>query len=341
MDFSNLFHHCTQVVCSDGIYYPQRFSEEMLQFYGGIDEGKEIRARSTAGITMECITDAEEISFSYVTRGFCRDFVAFDIFENDVFMQTVREPDRSPGGSVRYRKQTPGKVRLTIFLPQCVVTGISEIHMGQWTPWEDPAEKILFLGDSITQGMVVSSPSQAFPVLISRFLHCDYLNQGVGGYVFDKASLREIHRIRAEKIVIAYGTNDYHMVTIGKLSLEQFRKNVEAYLDEVIRTFPQGEILVLTPIWRADCTEQNWALFVQMGKIIEECSLSRNLEVVDGLTIVGHDERLYVDGIHPGDWGANMMALNTLRAMEENRGGIVRHEREKEHKGVDRSEIHS
>ena len=52
MDHSKLFHHCTRVECRDGIYYPQRFSEELLQFYASIDEGKEIRARSAAGITM-------------------------------------------------------------------------------------------------------------------------------------------------------------------------------------------------------------------------------------------------------------------------------------------------
>ena len=341
MDHSKLFHHCTRVECRDGIYYPQRFSEELLQFYASIDEGKEIRARSAAGITMECITDAEEIRFCYVTKGFCRDFVAFDIFENDIFMQTMTEPNRSPEGCVRYRKRTAGAVKLTVFLPQCVALGISQIHMGKWQPSEDPAEKILFLGDSITQGMVVSSPSQAFPVLLSRFLRCDYLNTGVGGYVFDKASLQGLRDIRADKIVIAYGTNDYHMVNIGKLTLEQFRQNVEAYLDEVIRMFPQGEILVLTPIWRGDCTEQSWKLFVHMGTLIRECALARNLEVVDGLTIIGHDERLYVDGIHPGDWGANMMALNILHALEEKGSGIIRHDGEKKHQSVAQPEIDS
>lgn len=341
MEFSKLFHHCTQVVCKDGICYPQRFSEEMMQFYAGIDEGKEIRARSTAGITMECITDAEEISFHYVSKGFCRDFVTFDIFENDVFMKTVVEPDRSPEGCIRYRKQTAGKVKLTVYLPQCVVIGISDIHMGNWMPVEDPAKKILFLGDSITQGMVVSSPSQAFPVLISRFLQWDYLNQGVGGYVFNRASLGDARKIQADKIVIAYGTNDYHMVNIGKLSLAQFRRQVEEYLDEVIRLFPRGELLVLTPIWRADCTNESWEVFLQVGEIIKSCALFRNLKVIDGLTIVGHDARLYVDGIHPGDWGANMMALNILRALEERGSGKTAYESEKKHTGVDRKEIHS
>lgn len=341
MEFSKLFHHCTQVVCSDGIYYPQRFSEEMLQFYSGIDEGKEIRARSTAGITMECITDAEEISFSYVSKGFCRDFLAFDIFENDVFMKTIAEPDRSLAGSIRYRKQTAGSVKVTVYLPQCVVIGISDIHMGRWMPVEAPAKKILFLGDSITQGMVVSSPSQAFPVLISRFLRWDYLNHGVGGYVFDKASLRDLHEIQAHKIVIAYGTNDYHMVNIGKLSLAALRKKVEEYLDEAIRVFSMEDILVLTPIWRADCTEESWIVFRQVGDIIKDCALARNLNVIDGLTIVGHDARLYVDGIHPGDWGANMMALNILGALEEKKTGRIGYERENKHTGMDRKEVHS
>ncbi len=103
---SNLFHHCTKVVNHNGIYYPQRFSDSMLKFYGDMDEGKEIRARSAAGITMECMTDASEVSFSYTSKGFCRDIVAFDIFENDVFMTTMTEPEHSLSGRICYRKRT-------------------------------------------------------------------------------------------------------------------------------------------------------------------------------------------------------------------------------------------
>lgn len=319
--FSQLFHHCVKVACHDGVYDPQRFSDTMLAFYSGIDEAKAIRSRCAAGITMECVTDESEVAFSYTCRAFCRDIVAFDFFENDVFMTTVTEPERSPSGRIRYQKRTQGRVKLTIFLPQCVHVGISDIFMGQWSPVPEAPERILFLGDSITQGMTVSSPSQAYPLLISRFLGRDYLNQGVGGYVFDPASLREVHTLHATSVVVAYGTNDYHRITLGQLSPDKFRRNVEAYLAKLIHTFPEAAITVLSPIWRVDCTEENRPQFQQVCDTVKACACARGLQVIHGMTVIGHDERLYVDGIHPNDWGANMMAMNILAGLSSLRKG--------------------
>lgn len=321
MGFSELFHHCVKASYQDGVYYPQRFSDSMLEFYSSIDQAKAIRAHCTAGITMECMTDAPEVAFSYTCKGFCRDIVSFDIFENNVFMTTVTKPERSPSGRVCYRKRTQGRTKLTIFLPQCVHVGISDISMGQWSPVAEKPERILFLGDSITQGMTVSSPSQAYPLLISRFLGCDYLNQGVGGYVFDPESLREVHTLHATSVVVAYGTNDYHRITLGQLSPDKFRQNVEAYLDKLIRTFPEAAISVLSPIWRADCAEESRPQFQHVCDTIKACACARSLQVIDGMTVIGHDERLYADGIHPNNWGANMMAMNILSNLSSLRKG--------------------
>lgn len=312
--FVKLFHHCTQVEHINGILYPQRFSKEMLDFYSSIDEGKRIRAYSTAGITMEFITDKPEIRFRYKSRGFCRDRVAFDIYENDILMKTIEEPERSENGLIYYRKQNANKVKMTVFLPHCVWMGITDVDFGDWLPVENLEKTILFLGDSITQGMTVSSPSQAYPVLIARAMNYDYINQGVGGYVFCQDAIKE--STHADRVIVAYGTNDFYMIKTGKMTVYDFQKNVEAYLSKIKSLYYGIKITVITPIWRSDCREKDKEIFLKVKEIIEKCADDKAINVIDGLTLIGHEERLYVDGIHPNDWGANMMALNLLRTLK-------------------------
>lgn len=312
-EFVKLFHHCMQVECVNEILYPHRFSKEMLDFYSNIDEGKLIRAYSTAGITMEFITDKPEISFRYKSKGFCRDKLAFDIYENDIFMKTIEEPERSETGFVCYKKQNINRVKITIFLPHCVWLGITDIDFGNWLPIDNLERTILFLGDSITQGMTVSSPSQAYPVLIARAMNCDYINQGVGGYVFCQDSIKD--SICADRVIVAYGTNDFYMIKNGKMTVYDFQKNVEAYFSKIKILYYGTKITVITPIWRADCKEKDKEIFLKVKEIIEKCANDKAINVIDGLTLIGHEERFYVDGIHPNDWGANMMALNILRTL--------------------------
>ena len=312
---AQLFHHCLRVSCENGVWQPQRFAEQTLAFYEELDEGKKLRAHSTAGITMDFVTDAEEISFSYESYGFCRPFVNFDIYENNVLMKTVKEPEYSREGRVLYRKQSKGQTRITIYLPQCVWLGVKELSLGDWKPVEEKKKRILFLGDSITQGMTVSAPSQSFPVLTAGYLQYDYINQGVGGYVFCADSLKETAAAKPDRAIVAYGTNDYSAVREGKLSLEKMRQNAAEYLETLCRILKPEKIGVISPIWRGDCDDKEGGLFLQVRDMLREESSRRGILFVDGLTLVGHQENLYVDGVHPNDWGANMYALNLLRML--------------------------
>lgn len=313
---TKLFHHCLHVVHENGAWKPERFLEQSMKFYENLDEGKKVRAHAAAGITMDFVTDAEEIGFSYESYGFCRPFVNFDIYENDIFMRTIREPEYSREGRITYRKQAKGESRVTIYLPQCVWLGVKELSLGDWKPVEERGKRILFLGDSITQGMTVSSPSQSFPVLTARYLQKDYINHGVGGYVFCSDSLMEVEAAKADCAIVAYGTNDYSAIRDGRLSLERMRQNAAEYLDRLCGMLEPEKICVISPVWREDCDDKEGGLFLQVRDMLREESGHREILFVDGLSLVGHQEALYVDGVHPNDWGANMYALNLLRVLK-------------------------
>ena len=310
-DCSSIFRHCLSVKKEGDSYFPVRFSRELLKFYEGLDEGKAVRAHSCAGITMEFMTDAEEISFEYRSIAFCRPMVVFDFFENDVLMGTVREPDNSEKGKVTYIRQIKGRGKVTVYLPYCVHMTFQNLKLGQWEVCGQQEKKILFLGDSITQGMTVIHPSQSFANLTARLLGMDWINQGVGGYIFHKDSLTDVEKIQADLIFVAYGTNDYFQVSEGNMTLETFFQNMTGYLSTLKEKAGKTEIAVISPLWREDCVSiEDKKLFDQISQWILESCHKLGLKCMDGRTLVGHEGELLADGLHPNDMGANMMALN-------------------------------
>ena len=47
-------------------------------------------------------------------------------------------------------------------------------------------EKVLWMGDSITQGFGPLRSAHTYVSVANRLLNYDILNQGIGGYVYDK-----------------------------------------------------------------------------------------------------------------------------------------------------------
>lgn len=70
-------------------------------------------------------------------------------------------------------------------------------------------EKVLWLGDSITQGYGPLRSSCTYVSVANRILNYDIINQGIGGYIYDKNSLMKMEGYEPDKIIVALGTNQY------------------------------------------------------------------------------------------------------------------------------------
>ena len=85
---------------------------------------------------------------------------------------------------------------------------------------------LVFIGDSITQGMDARGPASAYAVQLARVLDVELLNQGVGGHIFDLDALDDELPYHPDIITIAYGTNDWSRDT----TREEISSRVERYL---------------------------------------------------------------------------------------------------------------
>ena len=169
--------------------------------------------------------------------------------------------------------------------------------------------KVLWSGDSITQGWGSFRAGETYTEIAGEILSYDTLNQGIGGYVYDADLVSKIDGYTPDKIIIAYGTNHY--------LAENFETEVEKYYVKLDQIFHGIPVLVITPIWRKE-SDQNLARLVEVGKIIQKItSKYPNIMVVDGFDLIPNLPEYFMDGLHPNALGMRVYGYELARKIKE------------------------
>ncbi|MBU5451488.1 SGNH/GDSL hydrolase family protein [Acetivibrio sp. MSJd-27] len=298
----------------------RRFTKKQLAFYASVSQASYVRAAGCAGIRMDFITEAPEISFAYETTAFCRDSLYLDIYENGVLCGVIKEPDKSPNGRVSYQKHASGKTRITIYFPYTCDVALQDVSLGEIEYVPDEKTNYLALGDSITQGMDAKNPSFHYPAVLARYFGWNYLNHGVGGFYFDPDSLDAELPFKPDVITVAYGANDCHLISVGEKTYEGVKKSAKAFLDKLIALYSQACVYVITPIWRA-AEYENADIASGMQRIrsfIKKEAASRGLNVIDGEKLVSHDSGFFGDKVlHPNEIGFMEYAMHMIPQIKQ------------------------
>jgi hypothetical protein len=308
MDFSTIFKNCFKVNLTEGGYFPVRFSKKQLEVYKRISLLFEERSLCPSGVVMEFVTDCPEISFCYKVVQLYKPNAAFDIYENDVLCKVFKHNCLSSGGKVVYKRQGAEKSKITIYLPHLAQFIVNNIEIGSFESSNEKEKKLLFLGDSITQGMTAISPSMTYTSLIARHFNASYLNQAVAGECFREESLDQNLGICPDVVLVAYGTNDVVKVD----SIDEIERNICAYFDKLISIYSKSRIYAITPIWRDFIEDPSyWDKALRVRHLIWDKAQKSGCQMIDGLKLVPHLSTCYFDATtHPNEIGFHQYALN-------------------------------
>lgn len=288
---------------SDGIHF-YRFTPTQAATYGSQDPYFLERALSTTGCTLDMITDADHIALD-ITSG--------NKFEIYVDMLPVAFFNLS-GPQVISCPLPAGKKRVTVTLPSHVAGVIRSVELSDGASVEPCVHdlRVLFLGDSITQGWDSLRDSYSYTYIVTRHLNAEALNYGLGGSRFSAQTLEDVG-FDADIVFISYGTNDYTFYP----SMEVLKNECAAYLDAVRSLYPHSKVFCISPIWR-DGGERRLAtgtLDECRAVIIEEAA-KRGFVHIDGYSLVPHMNEYYTDGLHPNDLGFALYGQNLVRQIQ-------------------------
>ncbi len=283
----------------------QYSKDQMGYFEACIAKGLDFwydRSMATTAKTLEMTTDAGTVSFEYkfIWTG------SQDSFELAVDGQITE---------IRYVKDLPaegkliwrlpeGEKKIVIYLPADATVLIRNCEIdGAWTS-ANKNEKVLWFGDSITQGYGPLRSALTYVSVANRLLNYDIINQGIGGYVYDKNSLMKMECYTPDKIIVALGTNQFGCETM---------KDVEEYYETLIGIYGSSiPVLCITPLWRGDVPDGLPALTRFCKNVAEIAGRYANVKVVDGFRLVPHLPEYFRDNLHPNELGAELYGRNLV-----------------------------
>ena len=213
--------------------------------------------------------------------------------------------------------------------------------------------KILFLGDSITEGAGASTPENTYFSIVLKMLNASGLNYGVSGtriarqkelwannvyFNYDFNMRLDIMPDDADLVICFGGTNDFGhgIAPLGEdddSDVYTFKGATNTLFKNLIKKYGKEKVLVILPLPRYDEESDKGEFFVakQPGSInlktyvdiIRKFAEKYGLKYVDfrkefGVPKSNTHEGLFFDGLHPSDEGHALLAKLIVKEIKNN-----------------------
>ena len=258
---------------------------------------------ATTGIRLDFHTDSPEVAVE--TAGGAKYEVLIDGLLTCQF---------HPGPDARgFSFSLPeGEHRVTVVLPSHLEPGrIRSVATEEGASFVPHAhrEKILFLGDSITQGWNSFYDSLSFAWQVTLDRDADSVIQGIGGAFFLPESVTDFG-FRPDTVIAAWGTNDFGFFP----SADVLAERAEETFRRIGTVYGGARIFAVTPPWRRDeHVDRAMGSFALCRETIRAAAERQGIAVVDGYALYPHRDEFMADDLHPNDLGFAQYASNLLR----------------------------
>lgn len=289
----------------DGCLQAFQYSDPQMDYFRRAFDFWYDRCMASTAKTIEFTTEAREVSFEYrfIWKG-SED--SFELAIDGLIERIWYVKDLADAGKIAFTLPE-GKKTVAVYLPADATVLIRNFTADAAVARPAKGEKVLWLGDSITQGYGPLRSAMTYVSVANRLLSYDIINQGIGGYVYDKNSLMKMEGYSPDKIIVALGTNQYRSETTE--AVEEFYQTLMRIYGEKI------PVLCVSPLWRGDNPEE-------LPKFVGFCEAVKriagqyaNVTVVDGFRLVPHLPEYFLDNLHPNCLGAETCGRNLVEAI--------------------------
>ncbi len=291
----------------DGYLQAFQYTQEQMDYFKGAFDFWYERCNASTSKTLEFATEAEEISFEYkiIWTGSEDSFeLAVDSLISDI--RYVKDLEKE--GSLKFTLPK-GRKAVTLYLPADATVLIRNFETDKEVKPAKKGQKVLWLGDSITQGFGPLRSACTYVSVANRILNYDIINQGIGGYIYDKNVLMKMEGYLPDKIIVALGTNQFGCETM---------KDIEEYYERLIEVYGREmPILCITPLWRGDVPDGYETLAAFCEKVKAIAGKYQNIKIVEGFKLVPHLPEYYLDNLHPNCLGAEIYGRNLIEEIRK------------------------
>jgi hypothetical protein len=295
-------------ICETEHEYLQAFqyTEQQMQYFKESSDFWYERCNASNAKTLEFSTIATRFSLEYKIIWVGSED-SIELAVDGLITKIYYIKDLQREGKISF-EMPAGEKKVTVYLPADATILIRNFEINADVFPVEKGEKVFWLGDSITQGYGPLRSAHTYVSVANRLLNYDILNQGIGGYVYDKKVLVNMKGYSPDKIIISMGTNQY-----GTESM----KDIEEYYERLSEVYGDIPILCITPIWRGDSPDGVELLAKFCQKIGDICAKYSNITVVEGFKLVPHLSEYFLDNLHPNSLGCEIYGRNLVLAIQE------------------------
>ncbi len=290
----------------EGYLQAFQYTQSQMDYFENAFDFWYERCFATTAKTLEFTTSATKISFGYkiIWKG-SEDTV--ELYVNGLPERIYYVKDLEDEGTISFDLKE-GEKQVVIYLPADATVLIRDFDINAEYVPAKKGEKVLWIGDSITQGYGPLRSSHTYVSVANRILNYDILNQGIGGYIYDKNTMVPMEGYKPDKIIIAMGTNQFGAETM---------EDVEEYYKSLKKVYGDTPVLCVSPIWRGDCPDSYEVFEGFCDNVKKVAGQYPNVTVVDGFTLVPHLEEYYLDKLHPNCLGMELYGRNLVEAIKK------------------------
>lgn len=291
----------------DGFLQAYQYTKEQMDYFKGAFDFWYDRCMATTAKTFEFITEATKVSFEYKIIWLGSND-SFELMIDGQITDILYVKDLEKEGKIEWELPA-GKKNAVIYLPADATVLVRNFEINADAVRPEKSAKVLWLGDSITQGYGPLRSAQTYVSVANRLLNYDIINQGIGGYVYDKKSLMKMDGYQPDKIIVALGTNQYGSKTMT---------DVEEYYETLMSIYgSEIPVLCISPLWRGDNLEGIPTLEKFCENVKRIAGSYKNVTVVDGFRLVPHLSEYYLDNLHPNCLGTETYGRNLVEEIRK------------------------
>ena len=290
----------------DGYLQAFQFNREQMDYFKKSSEFWFERCDASTCKTLEFTTEAETFSFDYkIIWVSSEDTIEMAVDSLIADIRYIHGMDTEGRLTFTLPK---GSKKVTVYLPSDATVLIRNFESDKAVSPAEKGPSVLWLGDSITQGYGTLRSACTYVSVANRILNYDIINQGIGGYIYDKNILMKMDGYSPEKIIVALGTNQFGCETMKDIE-EYYEKLIDIYGD----TIP---VLCITPLWRGDVEDGFETLSAFCDKLKKIAGKYPNIKIAEGFNMVPHLPEYYLDKLHPNCLGAEIYGRNLVKEIE-------------------------
>ncbi|MBQ9760052.1 MAG: SGNH/GDSL hydrolase family protein [Clostridia bacterium] len=296
----------------DGIHF-EKLTKKQISAFADFRASFRERALTTTGVRLDFCTNSKHLAFS-TSRG-----RKFEVYIDDLLCRQFDCDElREAGQCAEIELVSPIRpeadtVRVTLIFPSHTVGVLEYLELDDGATVEPHRFdcRMLFIGDSITQGWDSKYDSFSYAWRVTRFFNAESIIQGIGGAYYHETTFDTL-AFDPDTVIVSLGTNDFATYK----TIDEMRQHVTAHLDLIAEAYKDTKVFAISPIWRADTEGRAIGSFEDVRRMLIEEIEKHGLIHIDGLSLVPHAAEFMADQrLHPNDLGFSLYAENLIAQM--------------------------